>query len=95
MGTKTDAIAKYSVALAAAALSSTIWLSKPSPSKLTSGGTDLPRAKTQDRENGDRFIELSEHLMLTEYPAVKVIMVMDNAPYHRSQASTGYDPHLH
>jgi transposase len=43
--------------------------------------------QTKDRKNSDSFIEFMEHVMLTEYPDVKVIMVMDNASYHRSKAS--------
>jgi len=43
--------------------------------------------QTKDRKNSDSFIEFIEHIMLSEYPEVKVIMVMDNASYHRSYAS--------
>ena len=43
--------------------------------------------QTKDRKNSDSFIEFIEHIMLAEYPDVKVIMVMDNASYHRSYAS--------
>jgi transposase len=42
---------------------------------------------TQDRKDSDGFIAFIEHVMLTEYPDVKVIMVLDNASYHRSKAS--------
>ena len=43
--------------------------------------------QTKDRKNSDSFIEFLEHIMLTEYPDVKVIMVMDYASYHHSKAS--------
>jgi len=43
--------------------------------------------QTKDHKNSDSFIEFIEHIMLTTYPAVKVIMVLDNASYHRSKAS--------
>ena len=43
--------------------------------------------QTKGRKNSDSFIEFIEHIMLTEYPDVKVIMVTDNASYHRSKAS--------
>ncbi len=43
--------------------------------------------QTKEHKNSDSFIEFIEHIMLTEYPDVKVIMVMDNASYHRSKAS--------
>jgi transposase len=42
---------------------------------------------TKERKNSDSFIEFIQHIMLTEYPDVKVIMVMDNVSYHRSKAS--------
>lgn len=37
-------------------------------------------------KNSQTFIEFLEHLMLTCYPVGGVILVMDNAPYHRSAA---------
>jgi len=43
--------------------------------------------QTKDRKNSDSFIEFIEHIMLAEYPDMKVIMVMDNASYHRSKTS--------
>jgi transposase len=43
--------------------------------------------QTQDRKNSESFIEFIEYIMLDEYPDVKVIMVLDNASYHRSRAS--------
>lgn len=43
--------------------------------------------QTKSRKNSDSFIEFIEHLMLSEYPDVKVVLVMDNASYHRSRAA--------
>ena len=43
--------------------------------------------QTKDRKNSDSFIEFIEHIMLAAYPDRNVIMVMDNASYHRSKAS--------
>jgi transposase len=44
-------------------------------------------SQTKERKNSDSFIEFIEYIMLDQYPDVKVIMVMDNASYHRSKAS--------
>jgi transposase len=37
-------------------------------------------------KNSQTFIQFLEHLMLTVYPTGGVVLVMDNAPYHRSAA---------
>lgn len=37
-------------------------------------------------KNSQTFIEFLEHLMTTCYPVGGVVLVMDNAPYHRSRA---------
>lgn len=37
-------------------------------------------------KNSQTFIEFLEHLLLTCYPEGGVVLVMDNAPYHRSAA---------
>jgi transposase len=37
-------------------------------------------------KNSQTFIEFLEHLMVTCYPTGGVVLVMDNAPYHRSAA---------
>lgn len=42
---------------------------------------------TQRRKNSDGFIEFLEHVMQAVPPAQKVVMVLDNASYHRSYAS--------
>lgn len=39
------------------------------------------------RKNSESFIAFVEHLLLTCYPTQKVILVMDNASYHKSKAS--------
>jgi transposase len=39
------------------------------------------------RKNSDYFIEFLEHIMQTVPPEQKVILVLDNASYHRSYAS--------
>lgn len=43
--------------------------------------------QTKDRKNSDSFIEFVECLMLEAYPDMKVVIVMDNASYHRSKAA--------
>ena len=37
-----------------------------------------------DRKNSSHFIEFLEHLLVNEYPTGRVIVVMDNASYHKS-----------
>jgi putative transposase len=39
------------------------------------------------RKNSGYFIEFLEHLLVDEYPTGRVILVMDNASYHKSAAS--------
>ena len=48
---------------------------------------DTVSHQTKDRKNSDSFIEFIEYLMLEVYPDMKVLIVMDNASYHRSRAS--------
>lgn len=43
--------------------------------------------QTHARKNSDSFIEFIEHVMQTVPPDQKVVMVLDNASYHRSYAS--------
>lgn len=43
--------------------------------------------QTHRRKNSDSFIEFLEHIMQTVPAQQKVILVMDNASYHRSYAS--------
>jgi transposase len=40
-----------------------------------------------DRKNSECFIEFIEHVMASVPPEQKVVLVLDNASYHRSQAS--------
>ncbi len=42
--------------------------------------------QTHKRKNSDSFIEFVEHVMQTVPPDQKVVMVLDNASYHRSAA---------
>lgn len=37
-----------------------------------------------ERKNSAFFIEFLEHLLVDEYPSGRVILVMDNASYHKS-----------
>ena len=39
------------------------------------------------RKNSESFIAFVEHLLLGCYPTQKVVLVMDNASYHKSKAS--------
>ena len=43
--------------------------------------------QTHKRKNSDSFIEFIEHVMQTIPAQQKVVMVLDNASYHRSYAS--------
>ncbi|MGD2027204.1 MAG: IS630 family transposase [Anaerolineales bacterium] len=40
-----------------------------------------------ERKNSQTFIEFLEYLLVEKYPHQKIILVLDNASYHRSQAS--------
>lgn len=37
-------------------------------------------------KNSDTFIAFLEHLLVHQYPSASIVLVMDNAPYHRSAA---------
>lgn len=37
-----------------------------------------------ERKNSSHFIEFLEHLLVDEYPTGRVVLVMDNASYHKS-----------
>ena len=37
-----------------------------------------------DRKNSTHFIEFLEHLLVNKYPSGRVVLVMDNASYHKS-----------
>jgi transposase len=38
-------------------------------------------------KNTDAFIAFLEHLLLNRYPADKLVLVLDNAAYHKSRAA--------
>jgi transposase len=38
-----------------------------------------------EHKNSSTFIEFLDYLMMEVYPGARVILVMDNAPYHRSK----------
>lgn len=40
-----------------------------------------------ERKNSEAFIEFLEHLLVEEYPTGRVVLVMDNASYHKSAPS--------
>ena len=42
---------------------------------------------TTERKNTDTFIAFLEHLLLRCYPTQKLVLVLDNASYHRSKAA--------
>lgn len=43
---------------------------------------------TARRKNSEAFIAFLEHLAFTVYPNQRLILVLDNASYHRSRATT-------
>lgn len=40
-----------------------------------------------ERKNSQTFIRFLEYLLIEQFPTQKIILVMDNASYHKSQAS--------
>jgi hypothetical protein len=52
------------------------------------------RHQTQARKNSDSFVEFIEHVMATVPPEQKMIMVLDNAFYHRGMAIPALVPYL-
>lgn len=40
-----------------------------------------------ERKNSQTFIQFLEYLLIEQFPAQKIILVMDNASYHKSKAS--------
>lgn len=40
-----------------------------------------------ERKNSQTFIQFLEYLLIEQFPAQQLILVMDNASYHRSEAS--------
>lgn len=42
---------------------------------------------TADKRNSEHFIAFLEHLLVERYPTGRVVLVLDNAPFHTSHAS--------
>jgi hypothetical protein len=40
-----------------------------------------------ERKNSEHFIAFLEHLLVKQYPTGPVVLVLDNAPYHKSAAA--------
>ena len=40
-----------------------------------------------ERKNSQTFIQFLEYLLLEQFPAQKIILVLDNASYHKSRAT--------
>jgi transposase-like protein len=40
-----------------------------------------------ERKNSEHFIRFLEHLLVKHYPTGPVVLVLDNAPYHKSAAA--------
>ena len=40
-----------------------------------------------ERKNSQTFIQFLEHLLIEQFPTQKIILVLDNASYHKSKAS--------
>ena len=40
-----------------------------------------------ETKNSSQFIHFLEHLLVTQYPTGRVVLVMDNATYHKSASS--------
>ena len=40
-----------------------------------------------ETKNSSQFIQFLEHLLVTQYPSGRVVLVMDNAAYHKSAPS--------
>lgn len=40
-----------------------------------------------DRKNSQTFIQFLEYLLLEQFPTQKIILVLDNASYHKSKAT--------
>ena len=51
-----------------------------------------------ERKNSQTFIQFLEYLLLEQFPTQKLILVMDNASYHKSAASmaalSGFEPRV-
>lgn len=49
--------------------------------------TDMLTWTTARRKNSESFITFLEHLLLECYATQKIVLIMDNASYHKSKAS--------
>ncbi len=43
--------------------------------------------QTVERKNSQTFIQFLEYLLIEQFPTQKIILVLDNASYHKSRAS--------
>jgi putative transposase len=50
-------------------------------------GNDTVTWLAAERKNSEHFIAFLEHLLVKQYPTGPVVLVLDNAPYHKSTAS--------
>lgn len=49
--------------------------------------TDQVFSQAVERKNSQTFIQFLEYLLVECYPTQKIVLVMDNASYHRSRAT--------
>ena len=49
--------------------------------------TDTITWTIAETKNSSQFISFLEHLLVTKYPTGRVVLVMDNAAYHKSAPS--------
>jgi len=50
-------------------------------------GNDTVTWQAAERKNSEHFIAFLEHLLVKHYPTGPVVLVLDNAPYHKSAAA--------
>lgn len=50
-------------------------------------GNDTVTWQAAERKNSEQFIAFLEHLLVEQYPTGPVVLVLDNAPYHKSAAA--------
>ncbi len=49
--------------------------------------TEMVFAQLVERKNSQTFIQFLEYLLVEKFPSQKIILVLDNASYHKSQAA--------
>jgi putative transposase len=49
--------------------------------------TEQVFTQTVERKNSQTFIQFLEYLLVEQFPTQKIILVLDNASYHKSKAS--------